>query len=287
MAVVATWNGFGMPLGGFGSEAAISGPGRSESRVLDPSIHPSTGERDHGREAKSRAGRKKKGGLQAQGRGWVVCECKGPGDGHVMDAREKKKGAVGWTGTPWLARQGKPWRGWRRRGGGEAGRAVKGYRHVQRWHESQLANRWEIQGCLDRKASRRPREEKPCHGGVMVVDGWMGGWWPGQLAYLVGERCTSTHRYSSSRCTCSCSYPYPYPGGCCDDTLPLHHAPKVGAPSIQMAAAAAAGVYTQAGSWWFGSCEQCWAHAGLSRGKQFCQQAASRASRGQDGRQES
>lgn len=111
-----------------------------------------------------------------------VCGCKGPGDGHVTDAR-KKKGAVGWTGTPWLARQGQPWRGWRRRGGGEAGRAVKGCRHVQRWHESRLANRWEIQGYLDRKASRRPREEKPCHGRVMVVDGWLVAW----PAYLLGE----------------------------------------------------------------------------------------------------
>ena len=59
----------------------------------------------------------------------------------------------------------------RRRSGGEARCAVKGCRHVQRWHESRLANRWEIQGCLDRKASRRPREEKPCHGRVMVVGG--------------------------------------------------------------------------------------------------------------------
>ena len=86
-----------MPLGGFGFEAAISGPGRSESRVLDPSIHRRAGpwprSQKQGRE-------EEKGGLQAQARGRCVCVCvcvcgcKGPGDGHVTDARKKRCGRL-------------------------------------------------------------------------------------------------------------------------------------------------------------------------------------------------
>lgn len=110
-----------MPLGGFWARSAVPGD-QKVACWIHPSIHPPASG-SMSAKPKARQGKKKKEDCRHRhedgvcARAYVcvcVCACKGPGNGHVTDAR-KEKGAVGWTGTPWLARQGQPWRGWRRK----------------------------------------------------------------------------------------------------------------------------------------------------------------------------